>query len=87
MINALVKGISSGMEVILAEKMQVPSTLNGVQNEHLNITNRNKPSIKLQKALDWIAMNDSQFQYTVREAATLAGVSIGTMHKAREMIK
>lgn len=43
--------------------------------------NRRKSSKQLQKALDWLGSNKAA---TVREAAHLAGVSVGTMHDAMQ---
>lgn len=65
-------------------KLDVP--VFNVQNEQIEqeIIQRSKPSKQLEKAMDWIRVNDPDYKLTVREAARLASVSVGTMHKARE---
>lgn len=70
--------------VILAEQKAVDTMSFGyVQafNGQLNTVSR--PHKQLQKAIQWIKENDPDCKLTVREAAKLAGVSVGTMHKAR----
>lgn len=72
--------------VILAEQKAVDATPFGyVQsfNEQLNTVSRSSKQLK--KAFQWIKDNDPDRKLTVRKSAKLAAVSVGTMHKAREI--
>lgn len=76
-----------GVRVDIEQQRQIPSDIssNLIKNNDIS---RFKPSPKLQKALDYLRMNEGDLFTPPRELESkITGISYGTIHKAQQLIR